>query len=71
MLTKEVLHVSGLDANLLSISAFNQRGFNFSFSMDGVQIRSNGTLITTGIMRSRMYLLRQLTQHSSATMLKF
>ena len=55
---KNVLLVPGLDANLLSISALNRRGFNVMFSKKGVEIRKGDTLVATGVMRDRMYLLR-------------
>lgn len=55
---KEVLHVPGLDANLLSISALGRRGFNVLFNKGVVDIRSGNTSVATGIMKGRMYLLR-------------
>ena len=55
---KEVLHVPGLDANLLSISALNRRGFSVFFGKKTVEIRSGDTLIATGVLQGRMYLLR-------------
>ena len=54
----DVLHVPGLDANLLSISALNRKGFDVLFRQSGVEIREGGTLVATGIMRGRMYYLQ-------------
>lgn len=47
---KEVLRVPGLDANLLSISVLNRRGYNVLFGKNGVEIRSGNTLVATGII---------------------
>ena len=55
---KNVLHVSELNANFLSISVFNRRGFEVSFAKNGMQIRNKNILIVNGIVKGRMYLLR-------------
>ena len=55
---KNVLHVSELNANFLSISVFNRRGFEVSFAKNEVQIRSKSILIASEIVKGRMYLLR-------------
>lgn len=54
---RDVLHVPGLDANLLS--ALNRRDFNVMFN--GVEIQRGDTLVGTGIRRWRMYLLRSVS----------
>ena len=54
----DVLHVPGLDANLLFISALNRKGFDVLFRQSGIEIREGGTLVATGIMRGRMYYLQ-------------
>lgn len=55
---EEVLYVPRLDANLLSISTLDRRGLNILFTKGGVETRSGSTLVTAGIMKGRMYLLR-------------
>ena len=55
---KNVLHVSKLNANLLSISVFNRRKFEISFAKNEMQIRNKNILIVNEIVKGRMYLLR-------------
>ena len=55
---KNVLLMLGLNANFLSISALNRKGFEVMFSKKAVEIRKGDTLIATGFMRGRMYHLR-------------
>ena len=54
----DVLHVPELDANLLSISALNRKGFSVLFRKDGVDIRQRDSLVVSGIMRGKIYFLR-------------
>lgn len=56
---RDVLCVPGLDANLLSMTALNRRGLAVVlFTKTGVEIKKENTLMATGIMRGRKYLLR-------------
>ena len=55
---KDVLWVSDLNANLLSISALNRKGLSVMFHKDDVEVRKKGILVATGIARGRMYFLR-------------
>ena len=57
IIMKEVLHVPDLDANLLSISALNRKGFSVLFKKHGVEIRRRGTLVARGVLKGKMYLL--------------
>ena len=52
---KNVLYVSNLDANLLSISA---KGFLVLFTKSGIKVRGKDTLVVIGIFTERMYFLR-------------
>ena len=60
----DVLHVPDLDANLLSISALNRNGLTVLFRHGGVDIRREGILVASGVMRGKMYYL-----HSTQTAL--
>ena len=55
---RDVLYVPELDANLLSITALNRRGFTVLFNKTGVEIKRENTSVAIGIMRGRTYLLR-------------
>ena len=58
MQMKNVLYVSKLNANFLSISVFNRRRFEISFAKNEMQIRNKDILIVSEIVKNRMYLLR-------------
>ena len=54
----DVMYVPELDANLLSISALNRKGFDVLFRQTRIEIRERNTLVATGIMRGKMYYLQ-------------
>ena len=47
-----------LNANLLSILTLNRKGLSVMFHKNDVKMRRKGTLMTTGIVKGRMYFLR-------------
>ena len=49
-----------LNANLLSISILNWKDLSVMFHKDDVEVRKKDTLMTTGIVRGRMYFLRTI-----------
>ena len=58
MQMKNVLYVSKLNANFLSISVFNRKRFEVSFAKNEMQIKNKNILIANEIVKDRMYLLR-------------
>lgn len=62
----DVLHVSGLDANLLSVSVLNRKGLNVLFKNGGIQIRKDEVLVAAGVLREKLYFLHsaQMTLHA-------
>ena len=61
---KDVLYVPDLDINFLSISALNRNGLGVFFWTGGVEIEQDTTLVTSEILRRKMYPL-----HTSQTAL--
>ena len=57
---KDVLYVSKLNANLLSIHALTRKGFEILFNKVGVRILKESILIATEIVKKRTYFLQTI-----------
>ena len=57
---KNVLYVSKLNANLLSIHVLTRKSFEVLFNKASVRILRKSTLIATGIVKKKTYFLRTI-----------
>lgn len=60
-----VLFVPQPNANLLSISALNQKGLRILFSQRGVETMRRDTSVTTGTLRGRKYYSSRIIDYLS------